>query len=233
MSSGHNEQFGGMRTPKELAKMMEEGDTAKLAKRRITVDCLHDVSLGFGISVDAHMVYGDRCYVDDIRSGRAKVSGMSADQVIAAHVCHEITEKAVADGDNPVDLYEGAHPFGEAAEHEEVRRIRGDDHGYEEALSGALARCYARYPEKPPLDLWCGPLRDEASKRDKELLRILRVKGVTDAHKMSKRDAAYCIGMEQCRDCVHYGGGTVMDVCDIVGGMVRADRQCDRWSKKK
>lgn len=233
MSIGHGSKYGGIRAPKELAKILAEEDTKKLLKRRVETDFRHDVPLGFGISVDAKTVYGDRGYVAEVRSGRVRVSGLSADQIIAAHVCHEVTEKAIVDGDNPVDIYEGAHPYAETAEHEEVKRVRGSDDGYEEALKPALDRCFARKPERPPLDLWCGPLHDESDKDDKEMLRVLRSKGVKDADKSSKRNAGYMIGKEQCKDCAHFLGDGVLEECDLVSGLVRADRQCDWWEKGK
>lgn len=233
MAVGHNASFGGIRTPVELEKMLAEGDTGKLAKRKVRTDFTKDVALCFGISVDAHTVYGDRQYVADLRSGMVKVPGMSANQVIAAHIDHEVVEKAVDDGDNPVDLYEGAHPFGEAAEHIEVKRVRGTDRGYEDALRPAIKACYRRDPKNPPRDLWCGPLLDRPSKRDKEILRVYRAKGVADAFKASKRDASYGYGAEQCRACRHYGGGKEFDTCELVDGYVRADRQCDWWKAKR
>lgn len=232
MASGHGAEYGGIRTPAELKKMLAEGDTGKLTKRPYTTDFSHDVALAFGISVDAHTVYGDRQYVADIRSGKVRVPGMSPSQLIHAHCLHEVTEKAIDDGDNPVDLYEGAHPFAEIAEHEEVKRVRGNDRGYEEALEPAINACYRRDPENPPRDLWCSPLLDEPTKRDKEILRIYRAHGVTDASKMSKRAVAYGFGTNQCRDCVHFHGESP-GLCDIVSGYVRADRQCERWEARK
>jgi len=225
-------KYTGIRTAAELDKMLATGDTGKLAKRPVKTDFTCDIPLGFGISTDGRTVYGDRRYVEEIKSGKVRVSGMSAKQLIVAHIEHEVIEKAVDDGDNPVDLYEGAHPFGERAEHNEVIAVRGNDRGYEAALQPGLDRAYRRMPQIVAADLWAGPLLDEPTKRDKEILRVLRAKGCKDAMKASKREAGYGFGAEQCKRCHHFGGGSLAP-CELVSGLVRFDRQCDWWMKAK
>jgi hypothetical protein len=142
---------------------------------------------------------------------------MSPRQIIQAWIEHEHTEKAVDDGDNPVDAYLGAHGFGPKR--------------YEGAIAPALDRCAKRAPDNPPRDLWCGPYLDPPTARDQEILRIFRAKGLADAFKASKPAAEYGIGAEKCRDCRRFAGGKLGE-CEKVCGLVRWNRRCDWYSEK-
>jgi hypothetical protein len=224
MSTGH--RHGAPKTDAELYRMLGEGDTSALYAKTITLDTGHDIPYAGGASVDGRTIYVDRKLYREIMDGKVAVRGMSPRQIIQAFVEHEHTEKAVDDGDNPVDAYLGAHGFGTAKEHAFVRMLQVDPRRYEAALSDALDRCAKRAPDDPPRDLWCGPYLDDPTPRDREILRIFRVKGVADAFKASKLAAGYGVGAEKCEDCKHFSGGT-LGPCEKVCGLVRWNRRCD------
>ena len=97
---------------------------------------------------------------------------------------------------------------------------------------------WSRYPEHAPRDLWCGPYLDTAfndtgpdGKRAKEIIRAYQKQGVEDAFKASKAEVSYGVGNDECCECKHYGGGK-FNTCAIVCGLVRGDRQCDRYEEK-
>jgi hypothetical protein len=225
----------------ELYQMLGEGDTSALYARRVNLDHFCDIPYGGGVSVDGRTVYIDRSLYEEIMEGKVAVRGMAPGQVIQVWIEHEHTEKAIDDGDNPVDTYQAAHAFATAKEEDFVKKLGVDPERYEAAIRPALERCAKRDPKQPPKDLWCGPYLDEPTPRDKELLRIFRAKGVADAFKKSKIDAGYGIGATECRDCKHYAGGPKiaqcaggpkLAQCEIVCGLVRANRHCD-WFEAK
>ena len=165
MSTGH--RHGARKTDAELYRMLGDGDTSALYAMRITLDTSHDIPYAGGASVDGRTIYIDRELYREIMDGKVAVRGMSPRQIVQAFVEHEHTEKAVDDGDNPVDAYLGAHGFGTAKEHAFVRMLQVDPKRYEAAISDALDRCAKRGPDNPPRDLWCGPyLDDPARPRD-------------------------------------------------------------------
>jgi hypothetical protein len=229
MSTGHRRD--ARKTDAELYQMLGEGDTSALYAKKVALDTAHDIPYAGGVSVDGKIVYIDRRLYRDVIDGRLAVRGMSPRQIIQAWIEHEHTEKAVDDGDNPVDAYLGAHGFGTAKEHAFVRLLRVDPKRYEGAIAPALDRCAKRDPDNPPRDLWCGPYLDQPTARDQEILRIFRAKGVADAFKASKLAAEYGIGAEKCRDCGHFAGGKLGE-CEKVCGLVRWNRRCDWYEAK-
>jgi hypothetical protein len=230
MAVGHQHAEGQKKTLAELYQMLGEGDTARLYARPVTLDTSHDIAYAGGNSVDGKTVYIDRRLYADIQSGKIAVRGMTAKQIVRCIVEHEHTEWAIMAGDNPVDTYLPSHLFAECKEDEEAGSSR---ERYEAALKGPVAACARRDPENPPRDLWCGPYRDSEDARDKELLRLMRAKGVVDAFKRSKFDVHYGIRANKCGQCEHYGEpGKVLSPCSEVGGLVRADRVCDLWEAK-
>ena len=229
MSVGH--LHGEKKSPTELYQMLGEGDTAALYARSASLDTAHDVPYGGGSAVDGKTVYIDRTLYREIMDYRVGVRGMTGTQIIQAWREHEHCEWAIDSGANPVDDYLGAHGFATTKEEEFVKHLGVNPERYEDCIKPALERCAARDPQNPPKDLWCGPYLDDPTPRDKELLRIFRAKGVTDAFKKSKMQAYYGIGGHQCEDCVHFEGGKLAP-CEIVCGLVRFDRHCDWWKAK-
>lgn len=238
MSAGHLR--GEERSPAELRKILAEGDTAKLLAQPVKVDCSHDIPDLGGISVDRRTVYLDRKFVEDLKAGKIHVPGMTWPQVMACIGRHEHVEKSIIDGDNPIETYLPAHELATVAEHEKVP----DPARYEAALKPAIKRAEHEDPKNPPRDLWCGPYLDDPDADDKRQLRIFRAKGVMDAFKVSKVSVSYrmarmatkpdvcCIKCSMWeRDTVQDGGALAQ--CEIVSGLVRKDRLCDRFEARK
>lgn len=170
--------------------------------------------------------------------GNVKVRGMTWRQIVACWIEHEHTERSIMEGGNPVDVYSGAHGLATAKENEMAEAIvgKGKASRYEEAIEPALKACAARDPVNPPKDLWCGPYLDDPTPRDKELLRIFRAKGVTDAFKLSKGDPSvmYRIGGRKCQDCKMFEQpGKAISACELVSGLVRDNRQCERFEARR
>ncbi len=231
MSTGHLK--GEKKSEKELITVMGEGDTPTLLARarKAALDTWHDIPYTGGISVDGKTVYIDRTFYRDLMAGKIKVRGLSSRQVCDRVIDHEETEWAIDCGDNPVDVYLGAHGFATAKEEEPLKELGIDPNRYEADLEPHLKACAKRSPTNPPKDLWCGPYLDSPDTRDKELIRIFRAKGVRDAFKASKEDAHYGMGGVECRNWEYYGGGKIAE-CEKVCGLVRADRQCDWYEAK-
>jgi hypothetical protein len=229
MSTGHLR--GERKTVRDLYEMLGEGDTPRLYAKPVELDTSHDIPYAGGISVDGRTVHIDHTLYAEVMNGAVRVRGMTPKQLVRAWIEHEHTEKSLSDGDNPVDVYQAAHGFATAKEEEFVRLLGRDPAAYEEAIRPALERCLARDPRNPPRDLWCGPYLDEPDARDLVILRIFRAKGVVDAHKVSKISVRYGIGGDECRKCRHFGGGLIAP-CEIVCGLVRANRQCDKFAEK-
>src|SRR5580704_8310827 len=122
MSTGHRRN--ARKTDAELYQMLGEGDTSALYAKKVVLDTAHDIPYAGGVSVDGKTVYIDRRLYRDVIDGRLAVRGMSPQQIIQTWIEHEHTEKAIDDGDNPVDAYLGAHGFGTAKEHAFVRLLR-------------------------------------------------------------------------------------------------------------
>jgi hypothetical protein len=229
LSVGHRR--GEKKSFEDLYKFLGTGDTPKLYAAPVKLDTSHDVPYAGGNSADRKTVYIDRRLHAEVMSGKVWVRGMSKDNIVQAWLEHEHAEKAIDDGDNPVDVYEGAHGFATAKEEKFIEQLGIDPDKYEAAIAPALKRCLNRSFDNPPRDLWCGPYLDHPTPRDAEILRVFRKCGVEDAFKMSKVDAEYGIGQDECKTCKHYGGGQ-LNTCAIVSGIVRHDRQCDYYEEK-
>lgn len=222
----------------ELYLILGEADTSALYARPVKLDTSHDVPYAGGVSVDGRTVYIDRQLYCDLRLGKVGVRGMTWRQIVQCWLEHEHTEKSVDDGDNPVDVYPAAHGLATAKENEAAEAIlgKGKADRYEDALEPALRACAARDPVNPPKDLWCGPYLDSPDARDKELLRIFRAKGVADAFKLSKGDPTvmYRTAGRKCEDCSMYERpGKDISPCELVCGLVRRNRQCERFVERK
>lgn len=237
MSVGH--RHAQARTEAELLQVLGEGDTPKLFQKRKALSTSYDIPYAGGISVDGSQIYIDRTLYKAIMDGRLAVRGLSAKQIISAWQEHEGTEWAIDAGDNPVDTYSGSHGFATAKENHAVKLMGVDPAKYEAEIFPWLTQCEARFRRlgdkaDPPKDLWCGPISENASKDDKEILRICRAKNVTDAFKLPKTDVHYGIGDEKCRDCAMYQKpDRDMSQCDLISGMVRWNRRCDRYVERK
>jgi hypothetical protein len=236
MSVGHVKRV--TKTTEELYLILGEADTSAHYAKPVKLDTSHDIPYAGGVSVDSRMVYIDRRLYDDVKAGKVCVRGMGWKQIINCFVEHEHTEKSVDDGDNPVDVYQAAHGMATAKEYEAAEAIlgKGKADRYEDALEGALAACEKRDPANPPKDLWCGPYLDEPTARDKELLRIFKAKGVTDAFKLAKSDPTvmYRMAGRKCEDCAMYEHpGKDLSTCELVCGLVRNNRQCERYVSRE
>lgn len=236
MAIGH--RHAEKRTEAELYQMLGDADTPRLYDKSRQIATNYDIPYAGGISVDGRTIYIDRTLYRAVMDGEVKVRGMTAKQIIAAWCEHEATEWAIDSGDNPVDTYGGAHGYATAKEEKLVRMLGANPERYEEAISPALKQCKRRFlrmskPE-PPADLWCGPISEEADAGDKEILRIMRAKGVTDASKEPKTEVHYGFGEVKCRECAMYQQRAKdLSPCDLISGMVRWNRQCDRWQERK
>jgi hypothetical protein len=230
LSTGHLK--GEKKSEKELTTVMGEGDTPTLLARHAALDTWHDIPYTGGVSVDGKTVYIDRTFYRDLMAGKIKVRGLSSRQVCDRIFDHEHSEWAIDAGDNPVDVYLGAHGFATAKEEQPLKALDIDPNRYEADLEPALKACAKRSPANPPKDLWCGPYLDDPDARDKQLIRIFCAKGVKDAFKASKQTAHYGMVGVECRDCKHYGGGK-MNTCELVCGIVRATRGCDWYEEKR
>jgi hypothetical protein len=237
MSTAHR---GEPKSEAELNRMLGEGDTPGLAARPVKVNTSCGVGYGAGSSVDGKTVYIDHRLYDDICTGEAKSPGMDQVEIVMAIIDHEHIEWAVDVGDNPVDSYQAAHAFGEAAENRAVKAAGGDPGRYNKGLQPALDRCVDRDPRNVPKDLWCGPYLDiafsddkDAAKEAKRILRAYRMQGVRDAFKVSKVEVHYGMSDVECHNCTMYEqAGKPMSPCSQVCGLVRANRSCDRYEEK-
>jgi hypothetical protein len=238
MSTAHR---GEPKTQAELNHMLGQGDTPELAEKPVKLNTSHGIAYGAGVSVDGKTVYIDATLYNELTTGKiALPRGLDAVEVVKAWIDHEHTEWAIDAGDNPIDAYSAAHAYATTAEHKAISDAGGDPDRYEAAIKGALDRCIARYPKNPPKDLWCGPYLDTAfgddakdAARAKEILRAYREQGVRDAFKVSKAEVHYGISDVECRNCTMYEcPGKQMSTCDLVCGLVRADRSCDRYDEK-
>jgi hypothetical protein len=238
MSTAHR---GEPKSEAELNRMLGEGDTPELAARPVKLNTSYGIGYGAGVSVDGKTIYIDHQLYEELCGGKiALPQGLDAVEVVKAWIDHEHTEWAIDVGDNPVDAYKAAHAFATTAEHRAISDAAGDPDRYEKAIRPALERCVARYPRNPPKDLWCGPYLDVAfgddkndANRAKAILRAYREQGVRDAFKVSKVEVHYGMSDVECRDCTMYESpGKPMSTCELVCGLVRQDRSCDRYEEK-
>ena len=98
----------------------------------------------------------------------------------------------------------------------------------------AIDRCLNRKAVNPPQDAWCGPILDDMNAQDARIIDNLKAKGVEDAFKLSKIDVHYGYGEKRCTDCAMFQKkGAELSKCDLVSGLVRDNRYCEKWTKRK
>jgi hypothetical protein len=240
MSTGHLKYE--KKSPDELYKLLGEGDTSILYARKPLIDTTYDWPYAGGNSVDGKTVFIDHTFYREVMDYVVYVRGMTARQIVQAIVEHEHTEWAIDAGDNPVDNYPASHGFAIAKEHRFVSQLPVDPERYEACIKPGLKRCLKRFislgtKANPPRDAWCGPVLDDPDDDDREILRILRAKGVVDAFKLAKPTVHYGIGDKKCADCKMFGdqppNAGILRTCELVSGLVRDLRNCDRWKAKK
>ena len=239
MSTGHLKYE--IKTPTELFAMLGEGDTPALYARKHRVDVSHDIPYTGGNSVDGSVVFIDRQAYRDVMDGKIYVRGMTPSQIINAWEEHEHAEWTVLMGLNPVQTYPAAHGMATASEHQFVRKLPIDVDRYETCIKAGLESVKRRFIAmgskcNPPRDLWCGPVIDDPDKDDLEIIRILKSKGVEDAHKLAKAVVNYGVGERKCMDCAMFGERDILPSlrkCDLVNGLVRKGLWCERWTPKK
>src|SRR5882672_612064 len=89
----------------ELYEALGERDTAKLYAEPVTLDVTTDCPFGAGNTVDRKVIVVDRTLYQEIMDNALAATGLDPQQIIDRIVDHEHTEKAIVDGDNPVDVY--------------------------------------------------------------------------------------------------------------------------------
>lgn len=216
----------------ELYDSLGERDTAQLFEETLanyTLDTNCGIPTGAGINLTRTRVYIDSVLYQQAMDNEFKASGLSSEQIIKCWVQHEIIEKTIIDGDNPVDLYSGGHKRALRREHELVTLFGGDPKTYELTIWPGLVKCYQRPVKRPPLDLWCGPILDHPDDRAEEIIEEFQRAGVKDAFKRSKYDAHYGIGAYRCDGCRNWVSDRerVLSPCRVVSGLMRNDRNCD------
>lgn len=228
----------------ELYEVLGEQDTPFLFERSFNLDTDHDIPSGGGNSLDRKTKYIDRVLYQEVMDGAFKATDLTPQQIIDRWLDHEHTEKCIADGDNAVDDYLPCHRRALRKEHEGVLDILGTKNAaakiakYEETIWPGLLRCYHRPIKKPPKDLWCAPILDQPTERDKEILETFIKLGVVDASKRPKYDLHYGFGPNNCDQCRGWNPELVSQenghiaACHMVSGIVRWDRHCDKWVKK-
>jgi hypothetical protein len=224
----------------QLAEVLGKADTPHLYARGYRVDTLHDIPYTAGNSVDGATVYVDKTAYREAMDGVIYVRGMTPTQIINAWEEHEHSEWAMEMGDNPVQTYPGAHGLATASEHRFVRKLPIDPDRYEECILAGLKRAKRRFIStgtscNPPRDLWCGPVLDDPDPEDKEIIRILKAKGVEDAFKLAKNEVDYGVGADRCKQCAMYGDRDILPSlrkCELVNGLVRDNNWCDRWTPR-
>jgi hypothetical protein len=225
-------------TDAQLFAQLGLNDTGALYQRGYEVDTDHDIPTGAGNSIDRKTVYIDRTLYDEVMDGGFGATGLEPRQIIRLWCDHEHTEKALADGDNGVDFYLQCHARALRQEHRGVWHILGPGKvkNYEAVIWPGLERAYHN-PKivKVPKDLWCGPLSDESTERDLDILDILQRLGVVDASKHSKREAYYGFGAHSCGTCRFFSPDVLsqqdgqLAMCKVVSGLVRKNRGSDYW----
>jgi hypothetical protein len=213
----------------ELYSILGERDTPYLFDQGFKLDTEHDWPTGGGNTTDRRVVGIDRTLYQQVMDNEFKASGLEPMQIINGWIQHEHIEICIVDGDNPVDSYWPSHRRALRREHEFYRFLGCDVHKIEKVYWPGLQACYKRPVRKAHPLMWCGPLIDNATEHDEEILAQLQKLGVKDAFKRSKYDAHYGLGGRLCSDCLNYGGKREIEPCRILAGQVRANRSCDFW----
>jgi hypothetical protein len=232
-------------TDEELFRALGERDTPKLFAQAYMLDTKHDCPTGGGNSLDRKTVYIDRTLYQEVMDGGFKATGLDPLQIVGLWCDHEHVEICLVDSDGCITSYAPGHRCALALEHHGLLTILGRENAkakiakYEETIWPALMRAYHRDPVDPPKDYWCGPLLDDATARDKELLQQLAKSGVVDARKCSKLDVRYGYGENLCAECSMWLPKNLSQendqiaACAAVSGLVRHDRWCGLWSAAK
>lgn len=231
----------------ELYSQLGQEDTPTLFAQTYKIDTDHDCPTGAGSSIDRKTKYVDRVLYQEVMDGAFKATGLTPQQIIGRWLEHEHTEICLSHGDNGVDVYLPCHQRALKREHEGVLTIlcpqspteaRKCLERYEATIWPAIVRCYHRPISKPPKDYWCGPLLDDPTDRDEQILEVLRGLGVVDAAKHSKFEMHYGYGGKHCDDCRGWHPEMItqehgaLAACRRISGLVRHDRWCDLWSEK-
>lgn len=228
-------------TDEELFQALGERDAPKLFAKSYRLDTDHDIATGGGNSLDRKTVYIDRVLYQEAMDGEFAKTGLAPFQIIALWCDHEHSELSIIDSDGCIVWYTPGHRCALALEHRGLLTILGRDSGkakiakYEETIWPGLMRAYQREPQKPPKDLWCGPLLDDPTPRDKELLDQLARLGVADARKCSPLEVRYGYGENRCGECSMWSPQVLsqengdLASCSAVSGLRRHDRWCQLW----
>lgn len=230
-------------TDEELFQALGDRDTPKLFAQSYRLDTDHDIPTAAGNSVDRKTVYVDRALYQQVMDGEFKASGLAPTQIISLWCDHEHSELSIIDSAGTIVWYTPGHRCALALEHRGLLTILGEQNAkakidkYEETIWPALMQAYHRDVKKPPKDYWCGPLVDDPTPRDKEILEQLAKLGVADARKCSKLDVRYGIGEHECVDCSMWSPQVLtqergeLSACSAVNGLVRHDHWCQIWHK--
>jgi hypothetical protein len=228
----------------ELYSVLGERDTPRMFEQPYAVSFEFDIPFGGGNSIDRKTIYVDRDLYQAAMGNEFAATGLSPEQIIERWLDHEHTEICIAQGDNAVDTYFPSHLRALRREHEGVLAILGVKdsekklNNYEKVIWPALLRAYHKPIKKPPLDLWCGPLLDDPTEYDEELLKQLAGLKVVDAGKRSKYDVHYGFGEKECVNCSMFRPDILalpegLADCDVTSGLVRVNRHCDFWKKRE
>ncbi len=231
----------------ELYSQLGQRDTPKLYEQPYRVDTDHDIPTGAGNSLDRKTKYIDRVLYQEVMDGAFKATELTPQQIIGRWLDHEHTEICLSHGDNSVDTYVPCHDRALKREHEGILIILRPPtpaeamealQRYEKTIWPGLVRCYHRPIVKPPKDFWCGPIVDDPTERDEEILETFRKFGVVDADKHSKLDVNYGFGEDRCDRCAGWFPELVSQEhgalagCRRISGLVRADRWCGMWHER-
>jgi hypothetical protein len=236
-----------------LHRIMTTGATSELMKRWIKIDFNHDIAYAAGYNVQGTTRYVDRDFARALYEpafaeqllGKAINTGLSPDDTLDCILKHEAVEKVILDSDCPFEQYEedeevpgpGAHTLATFAEHELVRAKGSTPHHYERGLEAIFQHCSKKTLKSVPRDYACTSLLDDTDPNARRVLKDLRSMGIPDALKISKEMVGY-VGSsekERCVVCAHWQATPTSDlsICDLVDGLVRADRRCQRFSERE
>jgi clan AA aspartic protease (TIGR02281 family) len=251
MSAGHHHRYPNMLVPEQartaLHRMLTTGAGPELMRRWNKLDLDHDIVYLAGYNVQGTTRYVDRDFVRALYEpayaeqllGAAIDTGLSPDDTLECILRHETVEKVILDADCPIDLYDdesfvGAHDYATSAEHTLVREKGGKPWRYERGLAKIIEFCAYKPLKLVPKDYSCAPLLVDPDPNAKRVLKVLCSMGIPDALKLSKEAVGYALlgGADRCVVCRHWRAARDVDLspCDIVDGLVRKDRLCERFS---
>ena len=238
MSAGHPHTGKDHRSPAELAWLRKYTDLPVLMKRFHDLDVDHDVPDGAGYNVQGTVRFIDRDFFEALlnhehanKIGLDPIhTGLSPEQTVECILEHEAVEKALLDGDNPIDTYKAAHDLATLAEHEKVKSFGGTPLQYERALKPIFDYCERKVVNAAKADFACASMLEDRDQHDTKALAAMRKLGVTDASKESRASVGYgkSTSESKCRGCKHWQGHRSLKLspCAVVNGLVRWDRWC-------